>query len=310
MRLPLLQLFVVLAVVGNATAQPGSGVGGDARQIKYVQIQGAKVNYVVEGVGDPCLVLGSHLFYPRTFSAGIRDHLKFYFVDMRWFAKEYDYVEVEEITLASVIEDVENIRDQLNLEKFVLMGHSLYGSIAFEYASRYPDRVSNLIMIGSSPTLESKAYDEMVRDHWKMTASKERIALQNDKWKRYIDADSLSAEQTLVAIYDAMSPSYWHNPHYDATWLWKDMNIHTRLLNHISQEVFKDYRMFRNGKWVPVPTLVVLGKHDYMTPVTLWNDYEGISGLKIFIFEKSGTMPQLEESAVFDDRVLKWVREN
>ncbi len=46
----------------------------------YIEVDGTKLNYLVEGKGLPCLVIGSSIYYPRTFDKELRDHIKFYFV--------------------------------------------------------------------------------------------------------------------------------------------------------------------------------------------------------------------------------------
>jgi pimeloyl-ACP methyl ester carboxylesterase len=43
--------------------------------------------------------------------------------------------------------DVEATVDQLALRRFLLVGHSLGGLVAIEYAGRHPDRVSGLLLV-------------------------------------------------------------------------------------------------------------------------------------------------------------------
>ncbi len=104
----------------------------------FIEVSGTKLNYVIEGTGKPCLVIGSSIYYPRTFSKQLRDSLRFYFVDMRWFAKEYAPVKPHDFTLDSIISDIEKVRAELKLERVIIAGHSIHSVIAFEYARKYP----------------------------------------------------------------------------------------------------------------------------------------------------------------------------
>ena len=45
------------------------------------------------------------------------------------------------------IESIEEWRREVNLDKFVLLGHSLGGFLAASYAIRYPDRIRHLILV-------------------------------------------------------------------------------------------------------------------------------------------------------------------
>ena len=64
--------------------------GGSAEEAETSQdiltANGVELYYVVEGRGTPLLVIGSAIYYPRTFSERLREYFKFYFVDLQRFA--------------------------------------------------------------------------------------------------------------------------------------------------------------------------------------------------------------------------------
>jgi len=82
--------------------------------------------------------------------------------------------------------------------------------------------------------------------------------------------------------------------------------LNTDILDHLYKSIFLNYYMFKDGRNVPVPTLAVLGRFDYVDPATLWDVDYGIPGLTIKIFENSGHTPQLEESELFDKVLVEW----
>jgi len=277
--------------------------------IGYIEVSGTKLNYIVEGRGKPCLVIGSSIYYPRTFSKQLRDSIKFYFTDMRWFAKEYAPVRPEYFTLDTILSDIEKVRSALKLENVIILGHSIHSLIAFEYARRHPDRVSHIVMIGSPAYQTNSEQEDAINNIWK-TASPERQKLQNENWEKLAAMKNLSPARFDIENYCLMAPKYWYNMHYDAKWLWKDMSINTDILHSLYESVFKDYFIFRNERSVPAPVFVAMGKYDYVDPYTLWKGFDDIRDLTVRVFDKSGHTPQLEESDLFDRELLAWLRES
>jgi pimeloyl-ACP methyl ester carboxylesterase/DNA-binding CsgD family transcriptional regulator len=56
---------------------------------------------------------------------------------------------VRELTFQHYVNDLEAVVDAAGLERFALFGHSQGGAIAMEYAARYPQRVTHLVLLGA-----------------------------------------------------------------------------------------------------------------------------------------------------------------
>jgi len=273
----------------------------------FIEIDGSKLEYVVEGDGIPCLVIGSSVYYPKTFSKDLKKHLKMYFVDMRWFAKERGTIRNDSFSINTIINDIEQIRKYFNLKDPIIMGHSIHGTIAMEYAKKYPDSLSALVMIGSPNIYGNETYAQMTAIAWE-TASKKRKELQKNNWSAlYKIKDNFTDAELIVEEYCTMAPTYWFNPTYDSRWLWEDMTIHADLIHHLYGRVFSNYFMFGDLQVAPVPTLAVLGKHDYAIPPLLWERDKNVKNLTIKILKHSGHTPQLEESEIFNEELLQWL---
>jgi len=85
-------------------------------------------------------------------------------------------------SLAAMARDVEAVVDGLSIEQFVLVGHSMGGTVAIEYTGRHDKRVAGLLLVdvagnpGQFPpeqvsqfleSLESDSYQTFVQDYWK-----------------------------------------------------------------------------------------------------------------------------------------------
>jgi hypothetical protein len=55
--------------------------------------------YIVEGAGQPAIVIGSARYYQRAFSQGLRNHLRLLFTDHRGFAPSPGQVDRSEFEL-------------------------------------------------------------------------------------------------------------------------------------------------------------------------------------------------------------------
>ena len=286
-----------------------NGNEGSSQKKGSIWIDRVELNYSIEGQGQPCLVIGSSVYYPRTFSKELQEHLKMIFVDMRWFAEDHQADDFQGYDIQSIADDIENVRSELDLERVLIMGHSIHGTIAFEYARRYAEHVTGLVLIGSPNIYGNETYDRATRYIWE-TASSERKEKQKRNWEALAARPPLSGGDITIENYIAMAPKYWYDPDYDARWLWEGMTINQALIEHLYGIIFEDYHMFKYEKSVPAPTLVVMGKYDYAVPSALWQDFDSIPDLTLKLFEKSGHTPQLEEPGLFLAIILEWLEKN
>ena len=228
---------------------------------------------------------------------------------MKWFAKGYKAEDLSDVNIRSIVDDVEQIRKALGLEEPLILGHSIHGTVATEYVKQYGSKVKGLIVIGSPAEWGNQNYADKAAALWE-TASEERKQLQEKNWGQLKEIDRLEGQEEASARYNNMSPQYWYNPRYDATWLWDDMTVHSELTQHLFTVVFKDYNMFDPAKTISVPVWVGLGKYDYVIPYTLWQaNYPSMPDFSLFLFEKSGHTPQLEEPLIFNEQLVAWLNQ-
>lgn len=65
--------------------------------------------------------------------------------------------------LRRTIKDLEGLREDLGIDRFGILGHSLGGHTAYLYASRHPQRVESLILVDVGPPLT----EELARGLWR-----------------------------------------------------------------------------------------------------------------------------------------------
>lgn len=274
-----------------------------------VGVDGATLRYVIEGSGIPALVIGSAIYYPRTFSQQLREALRLVFVDVRHFAEQDTSSSPDKITLDTYTDDIEQVRTKAGFERGVVIGHSHHGNLALEYAKRYPEKVSHVVLIGSSPCDVERTV-MAGKEYWAGHAPEARKATLRDKRAALSSEilEAMSPEDAYIAQYVVDGPMYWHNPNYDASPLWQGVPVNMDIVK-VFRDFFANYELSWNPARLRAPVLVVMGRHDYAVPHILWEGVRPkLRNLTFHLFERSGHTPQLEEPKLFDQMLLQWVR--
>lgn len=275
-----------------------------------ISVNGAHLRYAVEGSGTAVLVIGSAFYYPRTFSRQLRQFCRMAFVDVRHFAESDATRSPDNITLDTYLADIESLRSHLKIDRAVVVGHSHHGNLALEYAKRFPERVSRLVLIGSPPR-EVSAVQQAAAAYWEHHSGERRKSIH----QRNLNAlfaegfDRLSPEHAFVAQYVAEGAKYWYDPDYDAAHLWRDVPVNMAALKAFRDFFGTGYEMCWNPEVMKAPVLVVMGRYDYAVPCTLWDEIQSkLANLTFHLFEASAHTPQLEEPERFDRILLEWLK--
>lgn len=274
-----------------------------------VAVEGAELHYVIEGEGIPCMVIGSATYHLRTFSQELRKRLRLIFMDTRGFVPSDTTIDIDKYTMDTMLDEVEQVRRALGLEKIAVLGHSMFALVVLEYAKKYPDRVSHVIMIAMSPHFNAETF-QAADEYWESHASEERKALlgQNLEALNENELAKLSPGEAFIIRYNASGPQRWYDPTYDGSWLWKGVELNGDLVNHFLGVVLSEYDIEQGLDRVTMPVFLAVGRHDYGIPYYLWDDFrKGFSNLSFNLFEKSGHHPMLEEQALFDSLLIDWI---
>lgn len=273
-----------------------------------ISVEGATLSYLVEGSGIPVMVIGSSVYYPKTFSSNFRNSYRLAYADMRHFSVIEESSSSDKITLRTYLADIEQIREAIEFDRFVLVGHSHHGNLALEYTKQFPERVSHLVLIGTPPCNVQQTIAEGER-YWDQQASQSRKAIlaRNNTSLYSSNHASIGEADAFVRQYAADGPKYWYNPNFDALPLWQGVPVSMEALG-VFREFFVDYEFSCDPTRLNVPVLAVIGMHDYAVPHTLWNDtLRNLQGLTYCLLDKSGHTPQLEEPGRFDQIVKDWL---
>lgn len=276
---------------------------------RSVNIAGANLAYTLEGVGTPVLVVGSSIYYSRTFSENLRRSCLLVCSDLPHFAQLNPGFEHASINFDFYAKCIEAVRTAAYLGRVVVIGHSHHGNAALEYAKRFPHNVSHVVLIGSPPVDVARTV-QAAEQYWALHASKERRD-SLEKRRTLVDRDqfeSLSPKDAYISQYVTDAPLYWNDPTYDASWLWEGMTFDMEAI-HAFRNLYQDYELNWNARSLTTPVLIVMGENDYAVPHTLWNDIlPKLHNVTFRVFRQSGHTPQLEQPEEFDHLLLSWLQ--
>ena len=198
--------------------------------------------------------------------------------------------------------DVDGLRQWIGAEKIVVAGGSYGGFIALEYAVRYPEHVSAVILRDTS------ADGSNLELAFENARNQDRVEIDWERFNRYWhgevhdDADLKQLWSELIPLYD-----YEYDPVKSAAAVEAGIYRH-EAHNWCFQHNWGAYDLKAQLPAVAVPTLVTVGRRDWVTPVS---SSETIASLmpnaELVVFERSGHSPQVEERELFQQTIRDFV---
>ncbi|MBX3710149.1 MAG: alpha/beta hydrolase [Gammaproteobacteria bacterium] len=190
------------------------------------------IKYQIEGTGEPVIVIDSAIYYPRTFSQRLRDHLRLVFIDHRGFAQPSNSLESSDYTLDAVLDDIEHIRKRLNLPRVIIIGHSGHGYMALEYAKKYPDAVSHVVLLAMSPDSSPRSFETADRSFQESVCPGRKELLAKNLAENFQQSD-INPSQAFITRVLKFSPMIWYDENFDATDLWKDVKVNPEIMDYL-----------------------------------------------------------------------------
>lgn len=270
----------------------------------------SELKYVIEGQGQPAIVIGSSLYYPKSFSQNLRKHFRIAFIDWRGFAKSTSEKGDSGITLNTFLEDIESIRQQIGFERCILIGHSAHALLALEYAKKYSENVSHVVMIGISPNL-SADMATFAQSNWEESVWPERKEALENRIKQLPDTEleKMPPSERFISWYVRRDPQAWYNYHFDSSFLWEGVHLNMPMFDYLYGVALRDLDITQNFECFHTPVFLALGRFDFIVaPPSSWDSIRSkFQDLTIRVFERSGHSPQYEEPHLFEKELLNWL---
>jgi proline iminopeptidase len=195
-------------------------------------------------------------------------------------------------------DDAAALLDRLGEDKAIIYGHS-YGSwIALGFALRYPQRVKALVLCGAAP-----AFD-YIEDIQANLATKPPEIVQTFGAAMAAPPES---DDAFRALWLGILPLYFHRyePRYAETFARTHYSASGYLLGAAHMP---SYNLVAQLPQLAVPTLVMNGADDFITPVSQARRIAAAAnGVDVIEFARSGHFPFLEEPERYLTELRGWL---
>ncbi len=273
----------------------------------FVTVNGARLRVDVQGDGPPIYAhhgapgLGTHATPKRAF-APLTDRYRVVTFDARG-SGESDAL--PPYTHAQWVADLDALRDHQGDERMILTGGSYGGYVALEYVLTHPERVSHLIL---RDTAASHRFEAQARRNALARAS-EFPGIDEELLDRLFEG-RVESDEDFASGFAAIAPLYDANYDPEATAARvRAATFRAATHNAAFGVAVPGYDLRDRLHEIGVPTLIVVGRHDWITPVEASEEMAaGIPGAELVIFENSGHSPQLEENERFIEVVRDFLR--
>lgn len=271
-------------------------------------INGCELNVEVLGPEDGPVLIAHHggggigsLAEPKATFGPLADRFRLVVFDARGCGHSEG---IPPYSHAQWAADVDGLREWIGADKFVIAGGSYGGFIALEYAVAYPGHVQAIVLRDTSADASNL---ELAFEN---ARNQDRVEIDWDNFNRYWSGEMRDNED-LKARWAEIIPLYdfEYDPVRSAASV--EAGIYRyEAHNWCFQQNMPDYDLKPQLPGVRCPTLVTVGRTDWITPVS---SAETIASLipdsRLVIFEKSGHSPQIEEAGKFEAVVREFLHE-
>jgi proline iminopeptidase len=261
-----------------------------------MQIRGISLNVKVIGNGYPLVLMhggpSADLYTLMAFRP-CADTFTLVFYDQRCNGRSGG--QVSSLTWENLTADADALRQALGLKKWAVLGHSFGGHVAMEYALRYPESLSHLILVDTGGD-----------SHWAQDNAPEVLAKRGHSQDMVNLARRLFngqlAPNEVFSTLMKLGPAYFYHL--------SPLQVVQLLVPGVRSKIRAEAPIFWYGQYfrgwtimdrlgqIQVPTLVLAGRHDFVFPPECQEALAaGIPGARLVIVDRAGHNPMDERQA-------------
>lgn len=266
------------------------------------QVNGIELYYKSIGKGQPLLVvhggpgLDEGYFHPSLDPLGKKYLLITY--DQRGSGRSKGTLDTARLSVDQYVEDIEGLRKSLGLKRIHLMGHSFGGLLALMYASKYPEGVKSLILVGSG----AKGDTSSSASNLGTTVEARTTQADKDTVAKMITAGYFNTLEGRSKLF----PILWKPYVYDKEkikLISTSVNDSFSFVNRYVGGSFKNSSLFANLDrklaLLHIPTLIVHGDFDPVPLSAAETNHRSLNGSRLIILKNCGHFPFIEQQEMF-----------
>ena len=269
-----------------------------------ISIRGISLNTKIMGRGTPLALMhggpGADLYTMLAFKP-LADQFTLVFYDHRCNGRS-EGADVSSLSWENLTADADALREKLGFEKWAVLGHSFGGYVALEYALRYPDRLSALVLVdtgGDSRWAQEKAPEVLAQRGY----SPEMVNLARRFLNGQIEPREMFPDLMKLGKAYTYHVSPGQIPHMILTGLQR--KLRPEALIYGATHFLKGWSVMDRLNQIKVPTLILAGREDFQFPPKHQQELAaGIPNSRLVILDQAGHNVHDEQPAEVQ-RVLR-----
>lgn len=207
-------------------------------------------------------------------------------------------------TLENNVEDMEALRQYLGLNQIVVIGTSYGGMVALSYAVRYPQNVSDLIVVA---TAANSQFLSIAKQNLAQRGTPEQQAIAQYLWQ-----GKFESEAQLQEYFQVMGSLYALNYNPKATAAaWKRTILSVDAINVAFGGFLRTYNVLEQLHQITAPTLVLAGQQDWICPPECSQEIaQAIPQAELTIFENCGHLIRVDQPKALLNAITQFVIKN
>ena len=252
---------------------------------------GIQVEYLDKGEGETILLLHGLGSTKADWDFQIDSFSKHYRViapDLRGHGNSSKPKKRSEYGISLCAEDNILLLQELKIDLFTVVGFSMGGAVAFEMALKYPELISSLIVVNTSPDFNNlgEMGEKMIKDRTKIL---DRLGIE--PLAKQV-AESLFPTNEQLKLRDSFYERLKSNP------------VESYFYSFIT---LMEWGIGEKIKSIKTPSLVIASDQDY-TPVSLKKDYsEKMGNAKVEVIDHSRHGVTMDQPDQFNSIVLNFL---
>jgi len=277
-------IFIALATLLSACSSPDQNVHLKMGDQTFVTSDSIKLAVKVAGKGPVCIYLHGgpgqdFLSFEKMGGVGLEKCLTMVYLDQRGSGHSQN---AKNYSLSRVVQDVEELRLKLGIEKLYLLSHSFGGVLAINYALKYPENLSGMIMANTIAHFMNPNQMQEQIEYGYSLLKKDTIINETDfatlmggaaLVRKKLSAAHLGYKyiandvNTIIKM-DSIENSYQRTSDFGMT-LFMPLIDSKKVQQY--PEYFKDYALLTDK--IKVPALIITGKEDHAVGPDYYKNY-------------------------------------
>jgi proline iminopeptidase len=213
-------------------------------------------------------------------------------------------------TLPRYLQEVEEVRAALGLERFIVVGHSWGGILGLEYALRHPDRLAGFVLSSMTASFaDFEAYTKQLKESLP-AAARERLSRLEDAGQQASDEYGAILQKELYTRYICRLDPWPEG--LQRSFAIANATIYNQMQGPNEFTItgnLKDWDRWADLPKLAIPTLVTGARYDEMNPESIRREARLIPGARLFFSETGSHLAMWDDQKAYFEALLSFLAE-